>query len=79
MQLQKKKNSFLASDASTDNNPKLDSRSWHMVDLRTFFIGPRVLYDRSADATNTVAFGERAGFCSVTTQYLLSPQPYFPF
>ena len=45
--------SFLASDASTANNPKLESWPWHMVDLRTFFIRARVINDRSADATDT--------------------------
>ena len=76
---QNKKNlSFLASDVSAANNPTLDSRSWLMVDLRTFFVRARVLNDRSADATDTVVFRERVDFCSITTQ-LLSPQYYFLF
>ena len=80
LQKTKKKNelSFLASDASTANNPKVDSRSWHMVDMRTFFIRARVLNDRAANATDTVAFGERVDFCFITTHFL-SPQHYFLF
>ena len=66
MQLQKPKQknelSFLASDALIANNPKLDSRSWRMVDLKTFFIRARVLNDRAADTTDTVAFGSASTF-----------------
>jgi len=47
------KSTVLARRASTAKIPKLFSRSWHIVDLSTFFTRARVLNERFAWATVT--------------------------